>query len=363
MYRHEGWWSYEVCPKKSVRQFHVEQNQPPKPELDFRLGNRVAGLEARKINVEQHPKYFSESFVEGTRCDLTGQPRKSEVRYQCNAERLTPQIVDISEPSACEYRIVIETATLCEHPLFRPSALSSSVIECTVESVAGARPAEVVDAAFLFPPAPKLDLRDPQGRPFSRKTVESDLAELAKDARGSAQPRESDGWRQFSTNPEDRVAGGGVAAAADPASTPTVKPELIAALKKIASELNGRDRRPDGHGAEGAVDTDDVADEDDDDDEENDLDASNLQVVWVDGQSPEERRKVEQLLASIGVAFESGSSGDEDGGESESNSEEGEEDVGEDADAGEEDGYEPAEGDDEEASAGGDETETGRRSE
>jgi hypothetical protein len=53
------------------------------------------------------------------RCDLTGRPRKAELRFVCNEAALTEFIGDIFEPQSCEYTMVVFTNKICSVPHLR----------------------------------------------------------------------------------------------------------------------------------------------------------------------------------------------------------------------------------------------------
>jgi len=117
MYKTKDWWTYEVCYKGSVRQYHVENDKP--------VGDiMVLGIhDADKDNFEKsNSTYLPQWYTNGTKCDLTGKPRQTELRFVCNEAAVQDFIGDIFEPQSCEYTIVLHTSKLCSVPWLRPVA-------------------------------------------------------------------------------------------------------------------------------------------------------------------------------------------------------------------------------------------------
>mmetsp|Transcript_33932 Transcript_33932/g.56093 ORF Transcript_33932/g.56093 Transcript_33932/m.56093 type:complete len:441 (+) Transcript_33932:115-1437(+) len=148
-YRMEGWWTYEFCFMKSVRQFHQEKSKDTaKPDTtvnsitqDYKLGMYwlpEAGddaSESTETEMASDPstpppnfrgalmedpktrrKYWQQVYGNGTHCDLTGKPRESEVRLQCANE--PSHLASIEEVSTCQYVVQFRTSLLCKHPSF-----------------------------------------------------------------------------------------------------------------------------------------------------------------------------------------------------------------------------------------------------
>ena len=129
-YRLEGWWTYEFCFMKSLRQYHQEKAKgakrgeaaattqdytlgaywlPPKTRED-ELGLRKpiqgeAEAEWRGETIEDTKakrKVWRHFYGNGTRCDLTGKPRETEVRVHC-APNEPSHIASVDEVSTCRY--------------------------------------------------------------------------------------------------------------------------------------------------------------------------------------------------------------------------------------------------------------------
>ena len=119
LYKTKDWWTYEVCFKRHVRQYHVE-NERPVGEIMV-LGVHDA-IKDNYDDINKTTTFLPQWYTNGTNCDLTGSPRKTELRFICNEAALQDFIGDIFEPQSCEYTIVIHTSRLCSLPWLRPAA-------------------------------------------------------------------------------------------------------------------------------------------------------------------------------------------------------------------------------------------------
>ncbi|GAA0160980.1 hypothetical protein LIER_39140 [Lithospermum erythrorhizon] len=138
--RQEGWWSYEFCYQKKMRQVHLEDE---KVVQEFILGEYDAKVTAAynenlsDISTLKDPRskdasqrYHAHQYTNGTICDLSGQPRETEVRFVCSEPRA--MISSISELSTCKYAVTIQCPTLCKHPLFQEERPVWHTINCNV---------------------------------------------------------------------------------------------------------------------------------------------------------------------------------------------------------------------------------------
>ncbi|XP_072961985.1 protein OS-9 homolog [Typha angustifolia] len=127
LYRHEGWWSYEFCYHGKVRQVHLEDD---KAVQEFVLG--VFDPEATTSYNQKHSdlsilkdprssvasqRYHAHQYTNGTVCDLTNQPRETEVRFFCSDHNVI--ISSIKEISSCKYVVTIQSPMLCNNPMFQ----------------------------------------------------------------------------------------------------------------------------------------------------------------------------------------------------------------------------------------------------
>ena len=78
-------------------------------------------------------------FANGTACDLTGEPRSTEVRFVCAPEAGAAQagvatpahfIESVKEPVTCHYVLTLATPLLCAHAAFRVEEAPLAHIRC-----------------------------------------------------------------------------------------------------------------------------------------------------------------------------------------------------------------------------------------
>ncbi|GAQ84749.1 protein OS-9 [Klebsormidium nitens] len=134
----DGWWTYEFCYRKHVRQFHKEGD---KVVADFSLGtfdsDATAALsDGSEVGFQKEPqsaeaalRYYSQVYTNGTSCDLTDQLRQTEVRFFCSPESQS-YLSAILEPATCRYILKFHTPLLCKHPLYRQETRPWSTIHC-----------------------------------------------------------------------------------------------------------------------------------------------------------------------------------------------------------------------------------------
>eukprot|EP00271_Cylindrocystis_brebissonii_P013173 TRINITY_DN32793_c0_g1_i1.p1 TRINITY_DN32793_c0_g1~~TRINITY_DN32793_c0_g1_i1.p1 ORF type:complete len:391 (-),score=89.62 TRINITY_DN32793_c0_g1_i1:756-1928(-) len=139
-YRVEGWWTYELCFKKHLRQYHSEKDQVV---AEFYLG--LYDKEASEELYERHggeaflqkdpstdtaaQRYHAHVYANGTECDLTGQLRQTEVRYICSEDGQN-FLSSIKEAPTCRYTLLFHTSLLCNHQWFKKEAAPVNGINC-----------------------------------------------------------------------------------------------------------------------------------------------------------------------------------------------------------------------------------------
>ncbi|CAH1449141.1 unnamed protein product [Lactuca virosa] len=136
--RQEGWWSYEFCYQKKLRQIHVEEERVVQ---EFVLGEYDAEATAAynrnlsDISTLKDPRskdasqrYHAHQYTNGTTCDLTNEPRATEVRFVCSEPRA--MISSITELSTCKYALTIHSPMLCKHQLFQEERPVWYTINC-----------------------------------------------------------------------------------------------------------------------------------------------------------------------------------------------------------------------------------------
>ncbi|XP_023516524.1 protein OS-9 homolog [Cucurbita pepo subsp. pepo] len=138
--RQEGWWTYEFCYQKTLRQFHLEDD---KVVQEFVLGvydaEETANLNENLSDIstlkdprskDASQRYHAHHYTNGTMCDLTNRPRETEVRFVCSEPRA--MIDSITELSTCKYALTVRCPTLCKHLLFQEERPVWYTINCNV---------------------------------------------------------------------------------------------------------------------------------------------------------------------------------------------------------------------------------------
>lgn len=149
----EGWWTYEFCAGRQLRQYHADPQG--KVEKEYILGSALhkpspsggaagtintasmsgeeylAHLESLKIDSEAGHPYYSEHYAHGTPCDVTqGTPREFEARWTCSPSAAGTAIRSVKEPASCRYILEVESPLICEHPSYRTSETPLYLMTC-----------------------------------------------------------------------------------------------------------------------------------------------------------------------------------------------------------------------------------------
>jgi len=150
----KGWWSYEFCYGREVKQYHFENGAIQgetislgKFESDYdwskteaweasaASAKEASAWEASTKAKAKKRKHHSQYYVDGSKCDLTGEPRKTEVRFKCDESLKgsdTDVISEIEEPSSCTYLFTVSTIRICSHPRFREEKVKkAAAISCS----------------------------------------------------------------------------------------------------------------------------------------------------------------------------------------------------------------------------------------
>lgn len=154
----DGWWTYEYCHKRHIRQFNgvpKEVIHNPMDDSQYLLGvynpqEEVSILDdwKRVVNgtdvIEYggftrrrggNGAYYEMEYTDGEMCEPAedaadeGFPaiaRSCSVRLSCdNSFTLT-----VREDSTCHYLVEVTVPTLCEHTLFKPATARKQVVKC-----------------------------------------------------------------------------------------------------------------------------------------------------------------------------------------------------------------------------------------
>eukprot|EP00045_Choanoeca_perplexa_P015416 m.193511 g.193511 ORF g.193511 m.193511 type:complete len:277 (+) comp16980_c0_seq26:142-972(+) len=125
---HRGYWSYEVCVGRYVRQYHQDKG---KVEAQNWLGRRIvanairdaADLKAvqatmhgfdRDALLQSSPRGVTQEFKHGSPCGSVAVARSSKVTFHCLAgEDIKTSQMSVEEDEACHYTITVNTPLIC----------------------------------------------------------------------------------------------------------------------------------------------------------------------------------------------------------------------------------------------------------
>ncbi|XP_006897630.1 PREDICTED: protein OS-9 isoform X2 [Elephantulus edwardii] len=131
----KDWWTYEFCYGRHIQQYHMEDSEI-KGEVLY-LGYYQSAFDwddetAKASKQHRLKRYHSQTYGNGSKCDLNGRPREAEVRFLCDeGAGISGDYIDrVDEPLSCSYVLTIRTPRLCPHPLLRPppSAAPQAII-------------------------------------------------------------------------------------------------------------------------------------------------------------------------------------------------------------------------------------------
>ncbi|KAM8802842.1 protein OS-9 isoform 1-T1 [Rhynchonycteris naso] len=121
----KDWWTYEFCYGRHIQQYHMEDSEI-KGEVLY-LGYYHSAFDwddetAKASKQHRLKRYHSQTYGNGSKCDLNGRPREAEVRFLCDeGAGISGDYIDrVDEPLSCSYVLTIRTPRLCPHPLLRP---------------------------------------------------------------------------------------------------------------------------------------------------------------------------------------------------------------------------------------------------
>ncbi|CAN6449930.1 unnamed protein product [Victoria cruziana] len=139
LFRQEGWWSYELCYHQRLRQIHSEDRKvvqefvlgeyDEEATVAFNKNNSDASILKDPRSKDAAHRYHAHLYTNGTVCDLTDQPRETEVRFVCS-ESPEVMISSIKETSTCKYAVTVQVPLLCKHPMFQQERTVWHTINC-----------------------------------------------------------------------------------------------------------------------------------------------------------------------------------------------------------------------------------------
>ena len=151
-YSNGDWWTYELCYKTRVEQFHREGttrvnsyslgkfDEAATMELESEraaaMGDGAeAGVDSGKLALENQ-RYHAHAFTDGKKCEDVGAAysetrRTSEVRFVC-AEDGSEGLSGVEEPATCRYVLTFRTPLACKAKDLRPKRPDVEQITCAL---------------------------------------------------------------------------------------------------------------------------------------------------------------------------------------------------------------------------------------
>ncbi|GMF10652.1 unnamed protein product [Phytophthora lilii] len=145
--RNEGWWTYEFCFGRSLRQYHRDGDGRITAEFSLgsfdTAGNRELERSGSAL-VSEHidathdvsrPAYL-ELYDHGTFCKEfeSHAPRKAKVFYYCSQGGTSHHILTVKETQTCAYTVKVSSPVLCDHPHFlndeQKSEAEAEILHC-----------------------------------------------------------------------------------------------------------------------------------------------------------------------------------------------------------------------------------------
>lgn len=114
------------------------QASPQQLEKYFQESERMFRLVEEKMSPFSHQsqKVIMQTITDGSICDMTWQPRSTEVVYRCDASGgKYLRILDVEEIKTCHYRMLIHVPKLCEFPEFVPNKFVQDLVEVSCQRV------------------------------------------------------------------------------------------------------------------------------------------------------------------------------------------------------------------------------------
>jgi hypothetical protein len=148
----EGWWTYEVCMGKHIRQYHAERQSDPDGEegayINVEVSEFVLGKFDSEVGTEAVPPSLLQQFGNGTPCDLTNKPRRAKLEILCQPNgKYNSFIEEIQEVATCEYHVKVRTPLLCKNAAFIDAASIEAVAPASPTNTITCTPLEEVDRA------------------------------------------------------------------------------------------------------------------------------------------------------------------------------------------------------------------------
>ncbi|CAH8584217.1 unnamed protein product [Schistosoma rodhaini] len=116
-----GWWTYEICFNKFVRQYHLDANTKQLQEIrlgNWDLDNHVKWFEENNLKKQKSSgssnRQISLYYGRGDLCTETNKLREVVVKIKCLHSTSKDIFLSFSEPTKCVYSMSVESAMFCD---------------------------------------------------------------------------------------------------------------------------------------------------------------------------------------------------------------------------------------------------------
>ncbi|XP_036025655.1 protein OS-9 isoform X4 [Onychomys torridus] len=210
----KDWWTYEFCYGRHIQQYHMEDSEIKGDVLYLGYYQSAFNWDDETAKVsKQHrlKRYHSQTYGNGSKCDLNGRPREAEVRFLCDEDAgLSGDYIDrVDEPLSCSYVLTIRTSRLCPHPLLRPPASAApQAILCHPALQPDEYMAYLQKQAESKQREEKItdEVQDTSHQVWS-ETKSAGVPPKKEDASPTKEDKESEFWKTLH-QPEEQAAGG-----------------------------------------------------------------------------------------------------------------------------------------------------------
>lgn len=128
------------------------QVSPIEMQTYVRDSARTFRLVDEKVSPFSHlsQKVLLQMATDGSICDMTWQPRSTEVVYKCDANGgKLAHILDVEEIKTCHYRLFVHVPNLCHYQPFVPDKAAEDLVDVTCQRVAK-QPGYALDGLTTF---------------------------------------------------------------------------------------------------------------------------------------------------------------------------------------------------------------------
>lgn len=125
--------------KSSANEVTFKNQASPVEKLKYiRDSARTFRLVDEKVSPFSHlsQKVLLQMASDGSICDMTWQPRSTEVVYKCDANGGNlAHIIDVAEIKTCHYRLFVHVPNLCQYEPFAPNKDAEELVDVTCQRV------------------------------------------------------------------------------------------------------------------------------------------------------------------------------------------------------------------------------------